>query len=108
MATATASVHANQAPPRLRAVHQPLDLESLSAEWQVALDGAERAIAASTPLLSGHEVALRRERLRIERLAVDAELGRFARMTARFEPHVSAELSQALLGDCRSCGRLAQ
>ena len=78
MATATASVHANQAPPRLRLVAAPLDLESLSAEWQVALDAAERALAASTPLLHAQEVAGRRERLRIERTAVAVELRRFA------------------------------
>jgi hypothetical protein len=81
MATATAPVHANQAPPRLHLVHPQLDLESLSAEWQVALDEAERAIAASTPSLRAQEVAERRERLRIERLAVAAELRRFARLT---------------------------
>jgi hypothetical protein len=81
MATATASVHANQAPPRLRLVHPQPDLECLSAEWQVALDTAERAIAASTPLLRAQEVAERRERLRIERLAVAAELRCFARLT---------------------------
>jgi hypothetical protein len=85
MATATASVHASQAPPRLRLVHPPLDLESLPAEWQVALEAAERALAASTPL-KAQEVAVRRERLRIERLAVAAELRRFARLTRAWSP----------------------
>jgi hypothetical protein len=86
METATAWVHASQAPPRLRLVHPPLDLESLSAEWQVALDAAERAVAASTPLLKAQVVAVRRERLRIERLAVAAELRRFARLTRAWSP----------------------
>lgn len=81
MATATASVYANQTPPRLRLVQPRLDLDSLSAEWQVALDAAERAIAAATPLLKSQEVAVRRERLRVERLAVAAELQCFARAT---------------------------
>jgi hypothetical protein len=81
MATATASVHANQAPPRLRLVHPQLDLECVSAEWQVALEAAGRAIDAATPLLKSQEVAARRERLRVERLAVAAELECFARAT---------------------------
>ena len=79
MATATASVHANQTPPRLRLLQPRLDLDSLSAEWQVALDAAERAIAGATPMLKAQEVAVRRERLRVERLAVAAELQCFAR-----------------------------
>jgi hypothetical protein len=86
MATATASVHANQAPPRLRLVHRRLDLESLCTEWQVSLDAAERGIAASAPLLKAQEVAVRRERLRIERLAVAAELRCFARVTRAWGP----------------------
>ena len=90
MATATASVHANQAPPRLRLVHAQLDVESLSAEWQVALDAAARAIAASTPLLKAQEVAVRRERLRIERQAVAAELRCVARVTRAWGPDVFA------------------
>ena len=90
MATATASVHANQAPPRLRLVQPQLNLESLSASWQVALDAAGRAIAASTPLLKAQEVAQRRERLRIERLTVAAELRGFARATRARRPDVSA------------------
>ena len=98
MATATASVHANQAPPRLRLVHPPLDLESISTEWEAALDAAERAVAASTPLLRAQEVAERRERLRMERTAVAVELRRFARLDVCSQP----KLSQALLGECRS------
>ena len=81
MATATASLNANQAPPRLRLAHPQLDLEYLAAEWQVALDAAERAIAAATPLLKSREVAARRQRLQFERLAVAAELQCFARAT---------------------------
>jgi hypothetical protein len=81
MATATASVHANQTPPRLRLAQPRLDLDSLSAEWQIALGAAQRAIVAATPLLTSQEVAARRERLRVERLAVAAELQRFARAT---------------------------
>jgi hypothetical protein len=106
MATATASVYANQTPPRLRLVQPRLDLDSLSAEWQVALDAAERAIAAATPLLKSQEVAVRREWLRVERLAVAAELQCFARAT-RARGATCEELSQALLGELPQCGRLA-
>lgn len=81
MAAATASVHVNQAPPRLRVVQPRLDLDSLAAEWQVALDAADSAIAASTPSLKRQEVAARHERLRLERQATAAELRSFARVT---------------------------
>jgi len=86
MATATASVHANQTPPRLRLLQPRLELDALSAEWQVALDAAERAIAAATPLLKSREVAARRQRLQVERLAVAAELQCFARATRARRP----------------------
>jgi hypothetical protein len=81
MAAATAPVHANQAPPRLRLVQPRLDLESLAAQWQVALDAADSAVAASTPWLRSQEIAERRERLRVERRAVAAELEHFSRVT---------------------------
>ena len=79
MAAATDPIQANEAPPRLRLAQPQLDLESLSTEWRVAPDAAETALAAATPLLMSQEVAVRRERLRIERLAVAAELQRLAR-----------------------------
>jgi hypothetical protein len=87
MTAATASVHVNQAQPRLSLVQPRLDLEALAAEWQVALDAADSAIAASTPLLKSREVAARRERLQFERRAVAAELRRFGGVTsAEVEP----------------------
>ena len=87
MAAATAPVHANQALPRLRLVRPRLDVEFLATEWQLALDAADLAITASTPLLNGQEVAVRRERLQVERRAVAAELRRLARTTsAESEP----------------------
>jgi HAD superfamily hydrolase (TIGR01509 family) len=100
MAVATASVHTNPAQPRLRLVEPPLDLDSLAAEWQVALDAAESAIAASTPSLKSQEVGARHERLRLERQATAAELRRFARVTRAPEvPWLSPiALTPALLG----------
>ena len=100
MATATASVHAKQAQPRLRLVQPRLDLDSLAAEWQVALDAADRALAASRPSLKGPEVEARRERLRLERQAAATELQRFARVTRVPEvPWLSPiPLTPALLG----------
>jgi hypothetical protein len=80
MVAATAPLHPNQAPPRLRLVQPPLDVGSVAARWRVAFDAADSAIAASTPVLTRPEVAVRRERLRLERRAVAAELGRFARV----------------------------
>ena len=100
MATATASVYAKQAQPRLRLVQPRLDLDSLAAEWQVALDAADSALAASTPSLKGVELEARRERLRLERQAAAAELQRFALVTRASEvPWLSPiPLTPALLG----------
>jgi hypothetical protein len=89
MAAATAPVQTNQALPRLRLVQPQLNVDSLAAEWQVALDAAQRAIAASASAssLGSQEAAVRSERLRIERCAVAAELRRFGSvMSADVEP----------------------
>jgi HAD superfamily hydrolase (TIGR01509 family) len=100
MAATTVSVYANEAPPRLRLVQPRLDLDSLAAGWQVALDAADSAIAASIPSLKGQEVGARHERLRLERQATAAELRRFARVTRTPEiPWLSpVPLTPALLG----------
>ena len=100
MAAGTASVYANEALPRLRPVQPRLDLDSLAAEWQVALDATDTAITASTPSLKGQEVGARHERLRLERQATAAELRRFARVTRTPEiPWLSpVPLTPALLG----------
>src|SRR5512132_566475 len=108
MAAATAPVHVNQALPQLRLVHRPLDLDSLAAQWEVALDAADLAIAASSPSLKGEEVGARRERLRLERQATSAELRRFASATRAAEvPWLSPiPLTPALLGlppDVKAC-----
>ena len=110
MAVATASVHANQALPRLRLVQPPLDLDSLAATWQVALDAAERAIAASAASLQAEEVGARRERLQAERLALAAELRRFARVVPQIEPGApggSCRSADAWLSQYDDCGKAA-
>jgi HAD superfamily hydrolase (TIGR01509 family) len=100
MAVATAQIHAKQTQRRLRLVQPRLDLDSLAAQWQVALDAAESAIAASTPSLKGQEVGARHERLRLERQATAVELQHFARVTRAPEvPWLSPiALTPALLG----------
>jgi beta-phosphoglucomutase-like phosphatase (HAD superfamily) len=108
MAAATASIHVNQALPQLRLVPPPLDLDSLAAQWEVALDAADLAIAASSPSLKGEEVGARRERLRLERQATSAELRRLASVTRAAEvPWLSPiPLTPALLGlqpDVKAC-----
>jgi hypothetical protein len=95
MAAATAPVHANQAPPRLRLVQPPVDLDSVGARWRLAFDAADSAIGASTQVLTSQEVTARRERLRLERRAVAAELRRLARVTrARVEPGAPGGMPQ--------------
>jgi HAD superfamily hydrolase (TIGR01509 family) len=107
MAVATAP-HASQTGLPLRLVQTRLDLDSLAAEWQVALDAADRAIAASAPSLKSQELGARHERLRLERQDTAAELRRFAHVTRAPEvPWLSPiPLTPVLLGlppDVEAC-----
>lgn len=78
MAAATAPLQAHRPGSPLRLVRQPLDPDVLAAQWQVALDAADRAIGASGPSLEAQELGARHEHLRLERAATAAELRRFA------------------------------
>ena len=58
-----------RAPPK-----QPLDLESISAQWEAALDAAESALHAAGALLPGSELSQRRSQLAEERRETAAAL----------------------------------
>ena len=79
MAAVTAPVQARRPRPSLRVVRAPLDLDVLAAHWQVALDAADRALAASGASLNAQELGPRHEHLRVERAETAAEPRRFAR-----------------------------
>ena len=78
MASLTAPLQAHRPRPVLRLVRAPLDLDVLVAQWRVALDAADRALAASGVSLKPWELTARREQLRLERMETAAELRRFA------------------------------
>lgn len=63
------------APPR-----QPLELETISAHWQRALDAAERALHAADGSLTPSDLSQRRYALTRERQQTAAQLERLARM----------------------------
>jgi HAD superfamily hydrolase (TIGR01509 family) len=77
-----------------------VDLESLSAAWQRALDAAGGALSAATGSLSAVEVRERQTRLRHEREGVAQLLGEVARMTrASPAPWLSpVPVTNAMLG----------
>jgi beta-phosphoglucomutase-like phosphatase (HAD superfamily) len=78
MAAATAPLQTRPPSPPLRLVRRPPDPDVLAAQWQVALDAADHALAASAPSLKGRELTARHEQLRVERACTAAELRRFA------------------------------
>jgi hypothetical protein len=59
---------------------QPLDLESITLRWQVALNAAERALRAAEVLLPGQELGRRQSQLLEERLQTAEALGLLARV----------------------------
>jgi hypothetical protein len=63
---------------------QRLELDTVAAHWQRALDADERALAAAAAArsLPAPELAVRRRQLKSERLQVAALLGRLARVAA--------------------------
>jgi HAD superfamily hydrolase (TIGR01509 family) len=60
---------------------QPLELETISSRWQVALDAAQRAVSAAGPSLAAPELGRRKTRLVQERLETVETLTRLARVT---------------------------
>jgi HAD superfamily hydrolase (TIGR01509 family) len=64
------------APPRPR----PLELETISSRWQVALDAAQNALGAVAASLPPQELARRRSQLSEERLETANALTRLARV----------------------------
>jgi beta-phosphoglucomutase-like phosphatase (HAD superfamily) len=69
--------------PSLAESHaQRLELDTLTAQWQRALDSDQRALAAATAArsLPAHELAARQRQLRLERPEVAASLARLARV----------------------------
>jgi HAD superfamily hydrolase (TIGR01509 family) len=64
---------------------QRLELESISAQWQRALDAADRALHAATGSLHASDVQARRYDLNLERQQTATELGRLA-ATAGIQP----------------------
>jgi len=62
-----------------------LELDTIAARWQRALDAHQRALASATGLLPATELAHRQRELKLERLDIEASLARLARV-ARAEP----------------------
>jgi HAD superfamily hydrolase (TIGR01509 family) len=61
---------------------QPLELESVSSQWQLAFDAAEAALGAAAESLPPGELGRRRARLVEERLDTANALARLARVAA--------------------------
>jgi beta-phosphoglucomutase-like phosphatase (HAD superfamily) len=92
--------HAARASPLVTKHREAVDLESLSATWQRALDAAGNALQAGADLLSDVELRERQARLRLEHEGVARLLGDVARMT-RAEPAPwlsSVPVTNAMLG----------
>jgi hypothetical protein len=71
---------------------QVLELDMISAQWQVALDAAEAALCASVGLLNPSEQGLRRTRLAQERRETALALIRLARVAGVQSPLPTAPL----------------
>jgi beta-phosphoglucomutase-like phosphatase (HAD superfamily) len=92
MATRARTRPAAERGKRLRARRPPverppsrLELDTVASSWQLALDSAERALAAAAGSLTGDEVGRRRRRLERERRSTAELLASLAR-TAGVQP----------------------
>ena len=74
MATAAAPLLVDEGRPRPRLVRSPPDLDTLLADWELALRAAERALAAAARELGSTEVRARQERMQHERQETAAVL----------------------------------
>ena len=57
-----------------------LELDTIAAHWQRALDADQRALAAAAGILPALELVRRQSELRLERLNVAAALARLAQV----------------------------
>jgi hypothetical protein len=72
---------------------QPLEPETISSQWRVALDAAESALSAAAGAVPASELARRRTQLVQERLETAKALTRLARVTSVLgEDHESVAL----------------
>src|SRR5512132_1518377 len=94
--------HGPEAPqvPNASSSQQPLELETISSRWQVALDTDQRALSAAWASLSAPELGRRTTRLVHERLETAAALDRLARVTGTHPPPwlSPVPVSNAMLG----------